>query len=152
MRHAAAIARGAAAGVASTMVMSAVLELGQRTTPFWRQPPALIIRTVLAGDPAHEVTAENPLAVMAHLGYGTSCGSLFALLTERWRTPGPTVGVGYALLLYTISYAGWVPTAGVMPPPHRDRPGRQITLIVGHVVYGAVLAMALRRLRRRSWK
>ena len=145
-----AIARGAAAGVVATTVMSAILEIGQRPTSFWRQPPILIIGTVLAGDPAHEVAAEDALAVMAHLGYGTSCGALFALLTRPRRTPGPATGIGYALLLWLVSYAGWIPAAGVMPPPRRDSPGRQITLVGAHVVYGAVLAAVLRRLRGRA--
>ena len=30
------------------------------------------------------------------------------------------------------------------PPPHRGLPGRQLALVAGHVVYGAVLAEGLR--------
>lgn len=142
-----AVARGAAAGAAATTVMTAALALGKRCTSSWRQPPVLIVRTLLAGRPARGIAAEEVVAAAAHLGYGTTLGAVFALLTRRGGSPGPAVGVGYALVLWLISYAGWIPGAGVMPPPHRDVPGRQITLIAGHVVYGAVLATVLRRLR-----
>jgi hypothetical protein len=77
-------ARGAAAGVVATAVMSVVMEAGRRAAPFRRQPPKLIIRTVLAGGPERAVPAEGPLAVAAHVGYGASCGVLFAL------SPGAT--------------------------------------------------------------
>ncbi|WP_219413702.1 DUF6789 family protein [Pseudonocardia nigra] len=149
MRTSVAVIRGAAAGVVATTVMSGVLEAGRRATAFTRQPPTLIVRTVLTGSPAHGVTAEGLLAVLAHFGYGTSCGALFALLTRRRRPEaGPGVGVGYALLLWAISYIGWVPATGAMAPPDRDAPGRQAALVAGHVVYGAVLAAVLRGLNQ----
>jgi hypothetical protein len=43
-----------------------------------------------------------------------------------------------------------VPAADVMPPPQRDDRGRQLALVIGHAVYGAVLSSVLRRLRRRD--
>jgi len=51
---------------------------------------------------------------------------------------------------WLAGYGLWVPAIGAVPPLHRDRPGRQVALIAGHVVYGAVLAEGLRALRRRS--
>jgi hypothetical protein len=142
-----AAARGAAAGVVATGVMSIAMEVGRRATSFRRHPPKLIVRKVLTGRSRRAVPGEGPLALLAHLGYGGSCGALFALLTRR-RDAGVGLGVAYALLLWTISYAGWVPAAGVLAPPHRDDPGRQSTMIAGHVVYGAVLSASLRRLLR----
>ena len=141
-------ARGAAAGVVATAVMSIVMEAGRHAASFRRQPPKLIIRTVLAGGPKRAVPAEGALAMAAHVGYGASCGALFALFTRRHRSAASALGVGYGLLLWFVSYAGWVPAAGVMASPERDDRGRQLTLIAGHVVYGGVLAAVLRRLRR----
>jgi uncharacterized membrane protein YagU involved in acid resistance len=87
------------------------------------------------------------LATVAHLGYGPSCGVLFALLTRRRPMAGPPSGVGYGLLLWLAGYGVWVPAIGAVPPPQRDRPGRQVALVAGHLVYGVVLAEGLRRLR-----
>jgi uncharacterized membrane protein YagU involved in acid resistance len=145
-----ALARGAVAGTMATGVMSLVMEAGRRVTRFRRQPPKLIVRTLLTGHPGRTVSGEETLALLAHFGYGASCGALFGLLTHRNGSAGAELGVGYALLLWLISYAGWVPAAGVMAPAQRDDRGRQLTLVVGHVVYGAVLSIVLRRLRHRD--
>lgn len=140
-------ARGAAAGVVATGVMSVLMEVGRRSTSFRRQPPTLIVRTMLTGRPTRAVPAEEGLSLLAHFGYGASCGALFGLMTRRHGSAGPGLAVGYALILWLVSYAGWIPAAGALAPPQRDHPGRQITLIAGHVVYGAVLSAVLHRLR-----
>jgi uncharacterized membrane protein YagU involved in acid resistance len=101
----------------------------------------------LAGSPEHRLPAEVVLATVAHLGYGASCGVLFALGTRRRRMVGPPQGVGYGLLLWFAGYGVWVPAIGAVPPPQRDQPGRQLALVAGHLVYGVVLAEGLRRLR-----
>ena len=83
----------------------------------------------------------------AHLGYGASCGAVFALLTRRRPTADLQLGVGYGLVLWLAGYGLWVPAIGALPPLHRDRPDRQLALVAGHVVYGAVLSEGLRCLR-----
>ena len=144
------VVEGAAAGVAATVVMTAVLEVGRRLSLFRTHPPARIVRRVLAGSPQRRLPSEVLLTGLAHLSYGASCGAVFALLTRRHSAAGPRLGVGYGLLLWLAGYGGWVPAIGAVPPPNRDRPGRQLTLVAGHVVYGAVLAEGLHRWRRRS--
>jgi hypothetical protein len=140
-------AQGAAAGAAATLVMTAVLEAGRRFSVFRTQGPTRIVRTVLTGSPGRRLPGELALTALAHLGYGASCGVLFALLTRRCTTAGLPLGVGYGLLLWLAGYGAWVPAIGAVPPPQRDQPGRQLALIAGHLVYGAVLAEGLRRLR-----
>jgi hypothetical protein len=93
----------------------------------------MIVRTLLTGRPARAVRGEDGLALAAHFGYGVSCGALFGLLARSQRSAAPVLGVGYALLLWLISYVGWVPASGAMAPPHRDDRGRQLTLVAGHV-------------------
>jgi hypothetical protein len=144
------VVEGAAAGAAATVVMTAVLEAGRRLSLFRTHPPARIVRRVLAGSPEHRLPGEVLLTGLAHLGYGASCGAVFALLTRRHFAAGPRLGVGFGLLLWLAGYGLWVPAIGAVPPPHRDRPGRQLALVAGHVVYGAVLGEGLRRWRRRS--
>ena len=41
--------------------------------------------------------------------------------------------------VYAVSYAGWVPALGALPPADRDRPSRQLVMAAAHLVYGAVL-------------
>ncbi|GGK97107.1 hypothetical protein Sme01_35470 [Sphaerisporangium melleum] len=87
------------------------------------------------------------LGALAHFAFGAGCGGLFALALAR-REPRVAAGVAYGLAIWAVSYQGWVPGLGIMPPVHRDRPGRQAIMAAGHVVYGTALALALHRLRR----
>jgi hypothetical protein len=89
---------------------------------------------------------ENALTTVAHLGYGTAVGALFSVAarTARVPLPGPVAGGLFGLLVWAVSYAGWIPAFGIMPPPHRDRRQRQTSMIVAHLVYGSVLGALAR--------
>ena len=141
-------AEGALAGVAATVAMTALLEAGRRWSSFRTHPPTRIVRTVLTSSPDRRLAGEAVLAGLAHLGYGASCGVLFALLTRRRPMVGSRLGLGYGLLLWLAGYGLWVPAIGALPPPQRDQPGRQLTLVAGHLVYGLVLGAGLRGLRQ----
>ena len=144
------VCEGAASGVAAAVVMTAVLEAGRRLFSYRVHAPTRIVRTVLAGSPELQLPGEVVLGGLAHLGYGASCGALFALLSRRRPMAGPALGMGYGLLLWLAGYGMWVPAIGAVPPPQRDQLDRQLTLVAGHLVYGGVLAAAQRRLRRAS--
>ena len=75
--------------------------------------------------------------------FGVGGGVLFTLLHDRLRPPGPTIlyGVCFGLAVWAVSYQGWIPKLGILPAAHRDRPGRRRTMVVGHVLYGAVLGL-----------
>ena len=48
-------------------------------------------------------------------------------------------GIVFGSAVWFVSYMGWVPALGLMPPPHRDRPGRQLVMVLAHWIYGATL-------------
>ena len=100
-----------------TVVMTAVLVAGRRWSSFRTHPPTRIVRTVLAGRPDRRLPGEAVLAGLAHLGYGASCGVLFAFPTRRRPTVGSPLGVGYGLLLWLAGYGLCVPAIGAVPPP-----------------------------------
>jgi hypothetical protein len=137
-----AIVAGALGGAAGTLVMSAVMEGARRAGLLGRHPPELITAAALdAADAPREGGTQAALAALAHLGFGVLAGALFGPLDRRLRAPGGPVarGVAYGSLIWAVSYAGWVPALGILPPPGRDRPGRPATMLVAHWVYGAVL-------------
>jgi hypothetical protein len=137
-----AVTRGSAAGVAATVAMSAVMLAAQKLGLEGEQPPEAIVEAALdAADVDRSERTENALATLAHLGFGASCGAVYALLRRWLRTPGPPVGhgVGFGLGVYAASYQGWIPALGILPPPRRDRSDRQVSMALAHVVYGAVL-------------
>lgn len=133
-----ALLRGAAAGSVATGAMSAPMLLAGRTGLMGRQPPEAIVRRAgqLAGAQPHGRTADA-LAALSHVAFGATAGAVYALLPTPSRPV--TRGVLVGLAIYGVSYAGWIPTLGALPPAGEDRPDRQATMAVAHVVFGAVL-------------
>jgi hypothetical protein len=145
--------RGATAGTGATLAMSVLMLVAGKLGFHGEQPPEAIVETALdaAGLDRSERT-EDALASVAHLGFGAGAGATYAVLRRVLRLPGPEVAhsTGWGLAVYTASYAGWIPKAGILPPPKRDRDDRQAMMVVAHVVYGAVLGGLLQWLRGRS--
>lgn len=134
--------QGALAGGAATIAMSAWMLLAQRLGIEAGQPPERIVEAALdAAEVDRSETMENAVASVSHLGFGGSCGVAYRWLRRRFPTPGHPVlhGIGFGLGVYAASYAGWIPALGILPPPHHDQRGRQLTMVAAHVVYGAVL-------------
>ncbi len=145
-----ATVRGAGAGVIATLPMTAVVWAAngpraegrrRRELPPTRITRALARRARRRGLPRVPL---RPATVALHFGYGAVMGALFGLLAARSssaRAPASRLarGVSFGLAVYAASYAGWVPAARILPPPRRDRPLRQGSLVAAHVVYGSVL-------------
>lgn len=134
---------GGARGLVATGAMSVPMLVAGRTGVMGTQPPERITTeaTRAAGVEPDSKTGLHAASTVAHLGFGASMGAAFALLHRFLRPPGPVVaqGLAYGLGVWAISYKGWVPALGIMPPAHEDRPGRQRVNIAAHLVYGAVL-------------
>lgn len=143
-----AAAQGAVAGFAATGAMSGLLAAAYRRGKDPLLPPKLVTRRLLPG--GRERTprpGENAVTVLAHAGFGVAAGAVFGAATGE-RSPGLVAGACYGLLVWLLSSEGWVPRLTVQPPAHRDNPKRAVTMVVAHLVYGAALAAALRRMRR----
>jgi hypothetical protein len=141
------LAEGALSGVLATAAMSAVMLAGDRAGLMGEHPPKRIARAALPGHRHRPKPGEGVLGAVAHFAFGAASGALFAV-TMDGREPRLPLGVAYGLAIWAVSYQGWVPGLGIMPPVHRDRPGRQVVMAAGHVVYGTVLLLVLNRLRQ----
>jgi NAD(P)-dependent dehydrogenase (short-subunit alcohol dehydrogenase family) len=139
-----------AAGVVATGVMTLVMALGKRAGALGEPPPRRITRRLLAplGPLQPRGKALDLVALGAHLGFGASLGLVYGVLPPRWRLPRN--GTLFGALAWAVNYAGWLPRGGLMPPPSRDRPGRPTVMLVGHLVFGAVLSRVERALRGRD--
>ncbi len=150
------LAAGAAAGVAATVAMSALMLAFQKLGLLGRTPPRHIVEHTLERLRLRQRLtgrSRKALSVAAHLGFGATQGALYAVgqqtsnqLRGAASEPRAQSGIPFALGVWATSYAGWIPATGILPPPSRDRPGRPTTMILAHVVYGAVLAKTLRLL------
>ena len=140
---------GAAAGLAATAAMTAVMGTTAARDQLGTPPPEKIVEHAAPGldDPG-----KTAVAGMSHFVFGSAAGAVFGVLGGWRRRPlfvAGVDGVAFGLWLWAISYEGWIPALGILPPAHRDRRTRTVTMIVAHVVYGAVLGVLTRRPPRR---
>ena len=151
------VARGTAAGLlgglGATLLMSVVMLAARRAGVTPQLPPGKIaeagIEAVKSGP--SEGGEKAVVATVAHFAFGAGAGALYGAMTAP-VAPLPTpvalaAGVAFGSAVWLVSYQGWVPALGIMPPASRDHPGRVATMVVAHWVFGAALAAATRRLR-----
>ncbi len=137
----------AVSGAIATAAMSAVIIAGDRVGLIGEPPPTTITRTALrAAGMERPAEALGVMAPLAHLWFGAMGGVAFGV-TRRLVpvVPGGILGLLFALAVYGVSYKGWIPAMGILPPPEDDLPGRPAVMIAAHVVYGLGLGFLIRR-------
>ena len=137
-------AAGAVRGVGATVAMSVPVLLAPDAV-MGRRPPKHVAVGVLhrlGVDPGDE-GERNVVSLLAHFGFGASMGSLFSVARSQLKPPGPALvhGLVYGACVWAVSYKGWIPALGILPPPDRDRPGRQGVMLLAHLIYGGVLGV-----------
>ena len=147
-----AAAVGAISGLAATVAMSAVMLAARRVGISPELPPARIAEEAVEAARGRPATADevSVLAMLGHLGFGAAAGALYGVLARR-VTSGPigaALGTTFAAGVWLVSYQGWIPALGILPPASRDDPGRVTTMVAAHGVYGAVLGTVTAALRR----
>jgi len=144
---------GAVAGTLATGLLSAVMVGAKRSGLMGQMPPETITAHFLDRLGWHHRSGktQDSLAVVTHFGFGAASGSLFAVIQRRLRPPVPPVAAGmvFATGVWLVSYQGWVPALGIMAPASRDRPGRPQSMLVAHLVFGAVLGALVGRPARK---
>lgn len=144
------IARGAAAGAVATLAHTAVMAAARRRGALGEPPPKKITRAAAektAPAIAHDEAALDVATIAMHFGFGAVTGALYAFMNPRPESVTVMSGVRFGTMVWTTSYAGWVPALGIMPMPQNDKKGRPTAMIAAHWAYGAALALTLRRLR-----
>lgn len=138
---------GALAGAVATVPMSAVMYAAKRAGLMGQYPPVVIADAVLdALGVRRDEETDEVVATIAHLGFGAAAGALYGAARRHADLPIPAwcEGIGFGLLVYAVSYNGWIPAVRILPEPEHDRPGRQPSMAVAHVIYGAVLGALTR--------
>jgi uncharacterized membrane protein YagU involved in acid resistance len=145
---------GALGGMLGTLLMSAGMLAARSIGLVGRLPPERIIQKALfPGLRQHQhTTAKNALALVFHFGFGAAGGTFFGLVYRRLplaRYPA-VQGVIYGTLIWFVSYMGWAPALGLMPPAQRDRRDRPIIMVLVHWIYGTTLGVVVGWLARRG--
>ncbi|CAN5153402.1 hypothetical protein BH24ACT1_BH24ACT1_00280 [soil metagenome] len=142
--------QGLVAGAVATVPMSAVMLVAGRTGAMGAQPPERVAENALGATGVDDTSEDeqNVAASLAHLAFGAGGGAAFALLYRRLDLPVPAVaqGAAFGLAVWAVSYQGWIPALGILPPADSDRPGRRRAMIAAHIVYGGVLGAAEARI------
>lgn len=144
------LARGFASGLVATTTMTAGMFVLQKTGLLGRMPPRLLTERLLARFGLRRKTSRASrklLTAAMHYGFGGTTGALFqvgndALAVRHGRASrGALVGTGvlYGTFVWAASYMGWIPAAGLMPRPSHDRPGRPMSMVLAHWVFGGTL-------------
>ncbi|MCU1405667.1 MAG: hypothetical protein JWQ43_1970 [Glaciihabitans sp.] len=132
---------GTAAGALATGLMSGVFLIGDKLAFPNTRPPKIIVDKLW---PRLDDRMADHVALATHLVYGAAGGKVYALVTPP-RMQNVGTGIVYGLGVWAASYEGWVCGFGILPPAHRDNRGRAITILLAHVVYGAVLGAVAKR-------
>jgi hypothetical protein len=81
---------------------------------------------------------QRRLSLLSHFGYGAAVGAPYTALTDR--LPGKPVykGMAYGLLVWTVSYLGWLPATGLWKPKEESAK-RKGLMIASHLIWGGFL-------------
>jgi hypothetical protein len=138
--------RGAVAGALATAPMSAVMVGAKQFGLMGGMPPEKITSTVLRRSGIHPSEGQqDAAATVLHVGFGTAAGAVFGLMAPKRLIARIPAGMAYGAAVWGVSYMGWVPAFGIMPPADRDRRDRQFVMLAGHLVYGTALALMVGR-------
>lgn len=135
---------GAAAGLAATVPMSALMVGGREAGLMSELPPHEITSQTVdrtAGPETGDREERRTLGWVTHFAFGAASGAVYAILRRHLRTPGGPIfhGAAFALGVWAVSYLGWVPALRFLPPAHEDERARQPVMIVAHLVFGAIV-------------
>jgi uncharacterized membrane protein YagU involved in acid resistance len=84
-------------------------------------------------------SGESAATLLSHFGYGSAAGLLYAFLTGNVTLPGVLKGILFGLVVWTASYLGLLPAAGILKPATQHPAERNFLMIGAHVIWGAVL-------------
>lgn len=149
---------GALAGSIATAPMTLAMEAMHRWLPpseRYPLPPSEITTklTSEAGVDQHlDQQQHTALTLVNHFAYGAGAGSIYALLASKLRAPLPAAlwGIGYGLVVWTVSYLGLLPALGILRPATEHPERRNLLMIAAHVVWGSVTGLIVARLQQRD--
>lgn len=141
---------GMIAGCIATVPMTLVMHVLHRWPAPERAPlPPHQITEEIAERVAEGVGAQEhldqprlrALTLASHFGFGAAAGALYGLIFPSLPGRAPLKGVIWGLMVWAVSYAGWIPAAQILPPASEQPKRRNGLMIVAHLVWGVVTAL-----------
>lgn len=138
---------GSLAGLAATVPMTAFMQAVHRRLP--RRERYALEPHLIAANATRKIGVRKHMneqqrqvfTLAAHYGYGASMGAVYAVLSEHVPLPPVMKGVACGLAVWSGSYLGWLPAAGLLSSAIHH-PIRRTALTIGaHVIWGATLGI-----------
>ena len=149
---------GAGAGLAGTAGLDVLRTVSARwwpetAAPIRKEPGTYMIEQVeRALPPAVRSRLPGNLETLGSralaLGYGITASLAFALARRR-SVQIHTDGVLFGIAVWAVGYLGWLPRLRLMPPVTRQEPAQVMGPLVQHVLFGMIVAGAIRAGRHR---
>ncbi|RIK88572.1 MAG: hypothetical protein DCC67_00545 [Planctomycetota bacterium] len=143
------VIRGGIAGAIATAPMTWTMKAADRYVPRQSQgrlPPRQITEHALEKAAVKHRLANDhidALTVAAHYGFGAAAGGLLGAAAGRLPLPRPIAGAAVGMAVWAASYLGWLPAAKVRRSAIEEPAGRNMQMIVAHLVWGAVAGSLL---------
>jgi uncharacterized membrane protein YagU involved in acid resistance len=138
---------GALAGLGATIPMTLAMELMHRSLPQHERyplPPREITEKLTdeAGLSERLNEADHvKLSLLSHFSYGAAAGAVYAQIAQKYNPSPLSGGITFGIGLWTVSYLGWLPAAGILRPATKHPARRNALMLTAHVVWGSVLGL-----------
>lgn len=145
---------GSIAGAVATTTMTGFMRLSQQTGFYQKElPPTKVTQAAtktLGVEQFVSPAGETLLTGLAHWAFGMIGGAVFGVAgkTSHW-IPTRFGGLVFGLLVWAVSYMGWIPALRILPMPWNERGKHGSMPFIAHVIYGATLGIVVRRLEQR---
>lgn len=84
--------------------------------------------------------SRSETTMVLHFAYGTIVGAVYAPLAAEAPGPPPLKGMAFGVLIWVLSYLGWLPMTGLLSSATRHPAERNGLMITAHLVWGTVIA------------
>ena len=131
-------------GIVATGPMTVAMILLHRRLPLSERyplPPREITMKLARKtgvDAELDAPARSALTMVSHFAYGAAAGALYTTALNGRHDPLPK-GLLFGLFVWTASYLGWLPAAGILSPATEHPARRNGLMIAAHAVWGVVL-------------
>ena len=139
---------GAAAGMIATAPMTLFMIAAFKLLPRREQyplPPRQVTMGVLEAvhvdQPIDEPAEKSAVTLGAHFLYGAAAGALYSPVAGGTGLPRALEGAALGATVWTVSYAGYLPVIGLMPPPTNTPVRRNVLMFVANVLWGVATAL-----------
>jgi hypothetical protein len=146
---------GALAGFSATAAMTLAMGAMYRRLPAYERYPLLPreistkVTERLGMDERLDEQQQVDLTLISHFSYGAAAGALYPIFARGMQgSPAVLSGTLYGLLVWLMSYLGWLPALGILRPATEHPVNRNGIMLVAHAVWGSATGAVSDGLKR----